>query len=283
MKLTFDNLSVRVSKMTTNTYSTSFSLGIYFLNSRIRNAIYAIYGFVRVADEIVDSFDGYDQKYLLSKFKQDTYDAIESRISINPILNSFQQVVKQYNISHDLIETFLQSMEMDLEKVCYTSEKYQQYIFGSAEVVGLMCLQVFTENNIKMYEELKPYAMKLGAAFQKVNFLRDMKDDYHILGRVYFPNVDMSMFTGDVKKQIEEEISRDFELALEGIKRLPTSSKRGVYLAYVYYQSLFNKIKKLPAQQVLTERVRINNGRKLGLMLNSLVHNIAQPNQKWTY
>jgi len=273
MKLLFDNLSVEISKMTTRTYSTSFSLGIYFLNNRLRNAIYSIYGFVRVADEIVDSFEGYDQKYLLAKFKQETSEAVENRISVNPILHSFQQAVHQYNISYELIDTFLRSMEMDLEKVYYTPQKYQQYILGSAEVVGLMCLHVFTEGDAKMYEELKPYAMKLGAAFQKVNFLRDMKDDYQLLGRTYFPNVDMREFSMDAKMQIESEIEEDFRMALTGIRGLPASSKCGVYLAYVYYQSLFNKIKKLPAQRILTERIRINNGKKFGLMLNSLFLN----------
>ncbi|MBX9850353.1 MAG: phytoene/squalene synthase family protein [Cytophagaceae bacterium] len=273
MKLLFDNLSTQVSKMTTQVYSTSFSLGIYFLNNRFHDAIYAIYGFVRVADEIVDSFEGYDKKYLLEKFKQETYEAIDKRISVNPILNSFQQAVHQYYIDYKLIETFLQSMEMDLEKVNYNHEKYEKYILGSAEVVGLMCLYVFTEGDMKMYEELKPYAMRLGSAFQKVNFLRDLKDDYHILGRSYFPDVDMTAFTAKAKKQIEQDIEADFKMALVGIKKLPASSKGGVYLAFIYYQSLFNKIKKLPAQRILTERVRINNGKKIGLMFNSLVQN----------
>ena len=273
MKSLFDNLSVEVSKKTTQTYSTSFSLGIYFLNNRLRNAIYSIYGFVRVADEIVDSFEGCDQKYLLSKFRTDAFESIDCGISVNPILHSFQQAVHQYRIDLDLIETFLKSMEMDLEKVTYTDGKYQQYIFGSAEVVGLMCLHVFTEGDVRMYEELKPFAMKLGAAFQKVNFLRDMKDDYRLLGRTYFPNVDMSDFNMSAKKQIEEEIEEDFKIALKGIKMLPRSSKGGVYLAYVYYRSLFNKIKRLPAHKILNERVRINNGKKIGLMLNSLVIN----------
>lgn len=271
MKLLFDHLSLEVSKLTTRTYSTSFSLGIYFLNNRLRDAVYSIYGFVRVADEIVDSFEGYDKKHLLAKFREETFESIRSRISVNPILNSFQQAVHDYHINLDLIDIFLKSMEMDLEKLDYTTEKYAQYILGSAEVVGLMCLHVFTEGNIKMYEELKPYAMKLGAAFQKVNFLRDMKDDYHILGRTYFPNVDMKEFTGHSKKQIEQEIEEDFKIALHGIKKLPASSKGGVYLAYVYYRSLFNKIKKLPPHKILTERIRINNGRKLGLMVNSLL------------
>lgn len=273
MKQLFDNLSVSVSKMTTQKYSTSFSLGIYFLNNRLRNAIYSVYGFVRVADEIVDSFEGFDKKYLLAKFKEDTFDSINFGISANPILNSFQNVVHEYSIDQNLIVTFLESMEMDLEKVDYTNEKYQKYILGSAEVVGLMCLQIFTEGDVKMYNDLTPFAMKLGAAFQKVNFLRDVKDDYQLLGRTYFPSVDISEFSVSAKKQIEQEIELDFQDALEGIKMLPRSSKGGVYLAYVYYRSLFNKIKKTPAHRILNERVRINNGKKLTLMLNSMVVN----------
>ena len=273
MKQLFDNLSVQVSKMATHTYSTSFSLGIYFLNSRLRNAIYSVYGFVRVADEIVDSFEGFDKKYLLEKFKNETFESIETGISVNPILNSFQHAVHIYEINPELISTFLKSMEMDLEKINYTNEKYQQYILGSAEVVGLMCLHIFTEGDKKLYNELKPFAMKLGAAFQKVNFLRDMKEDYQVLGRTYFPHVDMNEFSMSAKKQIEEEIEMDFRLALIGIKKLPRSSKGGVYLAYIYYLSLFNKIKKLPAHKILNERVRINNGQKFGLMLNSFVIN----------
>jgi len=273
MQQLFDDLSVKVSKMTTEAYSTSFSLGIYFLNSRLRNAIYSVYGFVRVADEIVDSFEGFSRQHLLAKFKEETFESIESRISVNPILNSFQHAVHQYHIDPELITTFLQSMEMDLGKVHYTNEKYQQYILGSAEVVGLMCLYIFTEGDQKMYDELRPFAMKLGAAFQKVNFLRDMKQDYQTLGRSYFPGVNMNDFSISAKKQIEEEIEKDFRMALIGIKKLPRSSKGGVYLAYMYYRSLFNKIKKLPAHKILNERVRINNGRKFGLMLNSLVIN----------
>jgi phytoene/squalene synthetase len=259
--------------MTTKAYSTSFSLGIYFLNKRLRNAVYSVYGFVRLADEIVDSFEGYDKKYLLENFKEETYWAIENRISVNPILNSFQHVVHQHRIDLNLIEIFLDSMAMDLQKVDYTEEKYRKYILGSAEAVGLMCLQIFTEGDTKKYQELSPYAMKLGAAFQKVNFLRDMRDDYHILGRIYFPGVDITDFNSDSKKQIEKEIEDDFRIALEGIKLLPSSSKSGVYLAYIYYLSLFNKIKKSPAQKVLTQRIRINNGKKFGLMINSLVQN----------
>jgi len=270
-KSLFDNVSVKCSKLTTQAYSTSFSLGIFFLNKKLRNPIYSIYGFVRFADEIVDSFNGYDKKKLLEKFIVETYEAIENRISLNPILNSFQQVVHQYSISHDLIESFLKSMEMDLEKIDYTAEKYEQYILGSAEVVGLMCLHVFTEGNKNIYIELKPFAMKLGAAFQKINFLRDINEDYQILGRTYFPNVDMSNFTPNIKRTIENEIEQDFKDALIGIRKLPSSSKAGVYLAYVYYNSLFKKIKRLPAQKILTGRIRISNGEKFGLMLKSMV------------
>ncbi len=271
MKLLFDNLSADVSKMTTRSYSTSFSMGIYFLHRRLRNPIYAIYGFVRLADEIVDSFAGYDRAYLLAKLKLDMEDAIKNRISTNPLLNSFQYAVHQYKIDPELTELFMKSMEMDLSKVEYTSSKYNQYILGSAEAVGLMCLHVFTEGNKALYDELRPYAMKLGAAFQKVNFLRDMKDDYETLGRIYFPNVEISKFTQNAKAAIEKEIESDFAVAYQGIVKLPASSRGGVYLAYIYYQSLFKKIKSLTPDKVLLGRVRIHNGKKLGLMLNSLL------------
>ena len=270
MKSQFDNVSVACSKLTTRAYSTSFSLGIYFLNSRLRNPIYSIYGFVRFADEIVDSFEGYNKKQLLTQFKAEAYDAIKNRISLNPILNSFQQVVHEYKIPQDLIETFLKSMEMDLEKIDYSTETYEEYILGSAEVVGLMCLHVFTEGNKYLFEELQPFAMKLGAAFQKVNFLRDLKADYQTLGRSYFPNVDLTNFKGYEKREIEKEIENDFKEALVGIRKLPPSSKGGVYLAYVYYNSLFKKIKSIPAQKILNKRIRISNSEKFGLMLNSM-------------
>ena len=272
MKSLFDDVSVQCSKITTRAYSTSFSLGIYFLENSLRNPIYSIYGFVRFADEIVDSFHDYDKKYLLKKFKEETYEAIENKISLNPILNSLQQVVHQYQIDHDLIETFLQSMEMDLENKSYTIEKYKEYILGSAEVVGLMCLCVFTKGNKSNYAELKPYAMKLGSAFQKVNFIRDLKADYQLFGRTYFPNIDMTKFTVHEKQQIENEIDNDLTEALIGIKKLPSSSKAGVYLAYVYYNSLFKKIKRVPAEMVLNKRIRISNGEKFRLMLNSMLH-----------
>ena len=270
MKSLFDEVSVECSKLTTKRYSTSFSLGIYFLSKRMRNHIYAIYGFLRFADEIVDSFNGYNKERLFAQFKAATYDALNDKISLNPILNAFQNTVHQYNIDRELIDIFLHSMEMDLQKIDYSKEKYEQYILGSAEVVGLMCLHVFTEGDKAQYHSLQPFAMKLGAAFQKINFLRDLKADYEGLGRTYFPNVDMTRFNAQTKDQIEVEIEHDFKEALEGIKQLPSSSKGGVYLAYVYYYALFNKIKRVPAERVLLERIRINNLRKFTLMLNSL-------------
>ena len=270
MKSIFDDVSVQCSKLTTRSYSTSFSLGIYFLNNRLRNPIYSIYGFVRFADEIVDSFHEYDKQYLLMKFRDETYEAIRSKISMNPILNSFQQVVNEYNIEKELIDTFLESMEMDLNQKTYSKDKYEKYILGSAEVVGLMCLRVFTEGNNEKYNELLPFAKKLGAAFQKINFLRDIKADYQITGRTYFPGIDMSKFTNIEKEQIEKEIEEDFRLALYGIKKLPSSSKGGVYLAYVYYNSLLNKIKKLPADKILLKRISIGSGEKFRLMVNSM-------------
>ncbi|HET8803306.1 MAG TPA: phytoene/squalene synthase family protein [Aequorivita sp.] len=271
MKKLFDDLSVEVSKITTRKYSTSFSLGIYFLSPAIRDSIYSIYGFVRFADEIVDSFEGYDRQQLLAKFRSETNEAIEQGISLNPILNSFQQVVKEYQIDINLIDVFLKSMEMDLVKMNYTREKFDQYILGSAEVVGLMCLHVFCQGDVNQFEKLKPYAMKLGAAFQKVNFLRDLKDDYEILGRNYFPSVNFNQFEIHEKTQIEKEIEQDFIEALIGIKMLPPCCKGGVHLAYVYYISLFKKIKRLPASKILKQRVRINNPHKFGLMLNSML------------
>lgn len=271
MKALFDEVSILCSKLTTKRYSTSFSLGILFLKNPLRNPIYAIYGFVRFADEIVDSFDGYEKKYLLDKFRADLYEALEQRISLNPILNSFQQVVHKYNIDVELINVFLDSMEMDLEKQFYVKENYEKYILGSAEVVGLMCLKVFLDGNQEKYDELKPYAMKLGAAFQKINFLRDLKDDYQTLGRTYFPNVDMTEFTLQAKREIEQEIALDFKEALIGIKKLPVSSKGGVYLAYVYYLTLFKKIKRVSVDRVLVERIRVSNGEKIALMFKSML------------
>ncbi len=273
MKSLFDHVSEECSKITTRAYSTSFSLGIYCLNKKIRNPIYSIYGFVRFADEIVDSFHDFDKQTLLEKFKADTYEALESKISLNPILNAFQGVVNKFNIEQELIDSFLYSMEMDLKQVDYTSEKYEKYILGSAEVVGLMCLHVFVEGDDVKYHNLKPYAMKLGAAFQKINFLRDLKMDFNTLNRSYFPNVDLEKFSHANKLMIEKEIEADFDEALIGIKQLPAHARGGVYLAYVYYRSLFNKIKKVSAERLMQERIRVNNLHKFELMLFSLVRN----------
>jgi phytoene/squalene synthetase len=269
MKKLFDELAYEVSKKTTEKYSTSFSLGILALSPSIRKAVYAIYGYVRLADEIVDSFHGYDKEKLLKRLRIETDHALQEGISLNPILQSFQETVNHYKIDQYLIERFLHSMEMDLQKITYDSELYDEYIYGSAEVVGLMCLQVFTEGDKVRYEELKPYAMKLGSAFQKVNFLRDLKDDYQILGRSYFPNIDMSIFDNDIKSKIEKEIELEFKEAFIGIKKLPSSSIFGVYLAYKYYLSLFEKIKSKSSQEILQSRTRIPNTQKAYVALKS--------------
>lgn len=271
MKKLFDELSYKVSKVVTEKYSTSFSLGILALKPSIRPSIYAVYGYVRLADEIVDSFHDYDKALLLERFKTQTWSALEEGISLNPILQSFQETVHKFAIDKTLIEQFLHSMEMDLQQMDYNSDLYKEYILGSAEVVGLMCLQVFTEGNKEAYETLKPYAMKLGSAFQKVNFLRDLKEDYDVLGRTYFPNIDMRVFNNQIKSQIEHEIEAEFKEALVGIKKLPSSSKFGVYLAYKYYLSLFKKIRNTPAEKIMNQRVRIPNGQKLSLAMSSYV------------
>lgn len=271
MKKLFDELAYDVSKRTTKKYSTSFSLGILALTPAIRPAIYAIYGYVRLADEIVDSFHGYNKKGLLDRLKIETNQALEEGISLNPILQAFQETVSKYDIDKTLIDQFLHSMEMDLQKIDYSVDLYNEYIYGSAEVVGLMCLQVFTEGNKSKYEALKPYAMKLGSAFQKVNFLRDLKDDYKILGRTYFPGIDLCIFNNEVKLQIEKEIETEFKEALVGIKKLPNSSKFGVYLAYQYYLSLFRKIKKTASQDILESRIRIPDSQKAIVALKSYV------------
>ena len=275
MKQHFDDVSHEMSQLTTKRYSTSFSLGISFLHRSLHKPIYAVYGFVRFADEIVDSFHGFNKEELLADFKIQTYTAIEQGISLNPILNSFQWAVREYNIPLDLIETFLNSMEMDLEKREYDSEKYEQYILGSAEVVGLMCLKIFVQGNEKEYERLKPLAMKLGSAFQKINFLRDLKADYQELGRTYFPGIDLNEFNGTVKKEIEADIEIDFKLGYEGIKQLPKNARFGVYMAYIYYYKLFNKIKSTQAEVILNERIRIPNNKKYRLFVTSFVrHNL---------
>lgn len=271
MKQRFDELSFNVSRETTKKYSTSFSLGILALSPKIRPAVYAVYGYVRLADEIVDSFHEFDKHELIGRLRMQTIQAIEEKISLNPIVNSFQQTVHDYQIEWDLIDTFLKSMEMDLEKIDYNSDLHKKYVEGSAEVVGLMCLQIFLNGNQEEYERLKPYATQLGSAFQKVNFLRDLKDDYHILGRTYFPDVDMNDFNCTVKKQIEIEIENEFKQALIGIKLLPETSRFGVYLAYTYYYSLFRKIQRIPAKKIINQRIRIHNGKKISLMMSSYV------------
>lgn len=275
MKQIFDNLSQDMSKMTTRRYSTSFSLGIRFLNKDLHKPIYSIYGFVRFADEIVDSFDGFDKSTLLAEFKKDTYAAIENKISLNPILNAFQWVVNTYRVPHDLIETFMNSMEMDLDKKVYDKETYEKYILGSAEVVGLMCLKIFVGGDETEYARLKMNAMKLGSAFQKINFLRDLNDDFNELGRTYFPGINMNDFNNIVKKEIEADIEKDFKLGYEGILMLPKQARFGVYMAYKYYFKLFKKIKRTKAERILEERVRIPNRKKARILVTSYVrHNL---------
>lgn len=271
MKKLFDELSFKVSRSITEKYSTSFSLGIMALKPSVRPAIYAIYGYVRLADEIVDSFHEYDKARLLERFKTETWTALDEGISLNPVLQSFQQTITQFNIERELIAQFLHSMEMDLQQTSYDRQRYEEYILGSAEVVGLMCLKVFVNGDPVAFEKLRPTAMKLGSAFQKVNFLRDIKDDTQHLGRCYFPNVQMESLTSETKQQIEQEIQFEFDQALTGIKKLPLTSRFGVYLAYRYYFSLFKKIRKTPADQIMTKRIRIPNGQKISLAMGSYV------------
>ncbi len=269
MKELYDAISLKTSKITTNRYSTSFSLGIRVFNRKYHDPIYAIYGFVRLADEIVDTFHQFDKKKLLDKFRNDTYEAINDGISMNPILNSYQWVVNKYNIDRELIDQFLHSMEMDLGLHDHNQDSYDEYILGSAEVVGLMCLKVFVGGDEEKYKELKEPAMKLGAAFQKINFLRDIKTDHMSLGRSYFPGVDIYKFTDEQKTEIEKEIAEDFRLGLEGIRKLPFGARFGVYLAYAYYYKLFKKIRKVKADKVMQKRVRIPNSTKYSMIFSS--------------
>jgi 15-cis-phytoene synthase len=255
----FFEVSHLCSKATTEKYSTSFSSAIKLLHKDLRTPIYNVYGFVRFADEIVDTFHDYDKATLLAEFKKETFTSIERGISLNPILQSFQQTVNQYNINLQLVDAFFNSMEMDLSQSVYNSNKYNEYIYGSAEVVGLMCLCVFCEGDETMYNHLKPYAQALGAAFQKVNFLRDAKEDYQQLSRTYFPGVDFNNFTSLSKKKIEDDIEIDFVNAYKGISQLPVKARFGVYVAYKYYLSLFNKIKKAQPRNILHQRFRIPN------------------------
>lgn len=262
----YDRVCQRASEHTTLSYSTSFSLGIRSLHRRFRGPVHAIYGFVRFADEIVDTFHAHDKALLLHRFRDDTYLAISEGISLNPILHSFQNVVSRYGIEPELYTTFLDSMAMDLTETAHDQRSYATYILGSAEVVGLMCLRVFCEGDDALYQRLRPSAMKLGSAFQKVNFLRDLKDDHSNLGRTYFPGVDVRRLDRATKHRIELDIQRDLDDALAGIRELPQGARFGVYMAYAYYVALFNKIKALPTERILTERVRVRNRRKLALL-----------------
>lgn len=271
MKQLFDHVSIRCSRLTTKAYSTSFSLGILCLGKGLRDPIYSIYGFVRFADEIVDSFHDYDKAALLTRFREETYRAIEEGISLNPILNSFQHTVRQYQIDRELIDQFLHSMEMDLTHVEYTPETFQEYILGSAEVVGLMCLRVFCQHNDALYQQLKPAAMRLGAAFQKINFLRDLRADFSGMGRSYFPGIDLRTFDDACKATIEASIADDFHAAYLGIKKLPHAARLGVYVAYVYYLALFRKIRNTPSELVMKSRIRIRNRHKARLLAYSYV------------
>ncbi|MBF6608974.1 MAG: phytoene/squalene synthase family protein [Flavobacterium sp.] len=273
MKALFDTISVACSKNITQVYSTSFSLGIKFLAPPLRNPIYSIYGYVRLADEIVDSFDGYRQADMLARLRSQTYEAIEEKISLNPVLNSFQQVVHQYNITSELIDSFLDSMEMDLHKITYTSSTYEKYIYGSAEAVGLMCLKVFCNGNNDQYEDLKYNAMKLGAAFQKINFLRDIKADFQGLGRMYFPETDFNAFCNNKKNDIETDIEADFAEGMKGIKKLPKDARFGVFLAYIYFKGLLKKIKATPAERIMETRIRIATPQKISLLVGCCLRN----------
>ncbi|MFT3909254.1 MAG: squalene/phytoene synthase family protein [Ferruginibacter sp.] len=265
----FHNLSQQCSRLTTKKYSTSFNSAIKLLHKDLRAPVYNIYGFVRFADEIVDSFHDHDKATLLAEFKKATYDAIDRKISMNPILNSFQMTVNDYCIDHALVESFFQSMESDLNNCKYDADGYQQYIYGSAEVVGLMCLHVFCEGNKEMYQQLKPAAQALGAAFQKVNFLRDAKADYEQLHRTYFPKTDLTNFTAEMKNKIEADIKIDFRNAYNGIVQLPVKARFGVYVAYKYYLSLFKKIQRIKPSFLLQDRIRIPNYSKAFILMGA--------------
>lgn len=269
----FHQVSSQCSKVVTEKYSTSFSSAIKLLKKELRSPIYNIYGFVRLADEIVDTFHQHEKKELLAEFKKETYNAIVRKISLNPILHSFQQTVNDYSIELHLIDAFFLSMESDLDQTQYDSAGYKQYIYGSAEVVGLMCLTIFCEKDKKLFKELEPYARSLGAAFQKVNFLRDVKSDYQHLERTYFPRVDFNNFTTGMKDEIEQEINLDFANAYIGITQLPAGAKFGVYVAYKYYLSLFRKIKRTHAKTILEQRIRIPNYSKAFILMRAGVKN----------
>jgi phytoene synthase len=265
----FTDTSLACAQLITRRYSTSFSLGIRTLDKALHPAIYAIYGFVRWADEVVDTFHEHDKAALLAEFERDTYTAIAAGFSLNPVLHAFQWAVNAYAIEHEFIDAFLRSMEMDLEDHNYRQELYEKYIYGSAEVVGLMCLRVFCQGQPALFEQLREPARRLGAAFQKVNFLRDIRSDYEDRGRVYFPGLRYEQFDDAAKRAVEADIRADFEAAYIGIRQLPRSSRLGVYLAYIYYLKLFQKLRQAPATLVLAERVRLPDNTKLLLLLGS--------------
>jgi phytoene/squalene synthetase len=267
MKSIFDTVSFDCSQNVTKTYSTSFSSAVKMLAPNIRQDIYNIYGFVRFADEIVDSFHDYNKELLFNLFEKDLESAIENKISLNPILNSFQHTVNQYAIPKELIDSFMKSMRLDLTKTAYqTKEEYNQYIYGSADVVGLMCLQVFVNGDSNKYEELKESAMRLGSAFQKVNFLRDLKADYEDLSRTYFPNTDLSQLNETSKMEIISEIEEDFRIGFSGIVNLPIEAKFGVYTAYIYYKKLLLKLKNTPSLEIKNTRIRVSDYQKFQLL-----------------
>ncbi len=276
MRLTlYDTIALRCSREVTTGYSTSFSLGIRTLARRHRPAIYAIYGFVRLADEIVDTFFDHRQREMLDRFRADTAEAISDGVSSNPVLHSFQWAVNTYNIDNEFIDAFLYSMEMDLNQKNHDAKSYSEYIYGSAEAVGLMCLRVFCHEDSQLFERLREPARKLGSAFQKVNFLRDIGSDYTVRGRVYFPGVDFGNFSVADKKQIEEDIASEFRAALEGIRGLDRGSRRGVYLAYSYYLALFGKIRNTPPEAVTGQRFRISDVRKMLLLIKVIIMDIT--------
>lgn len=272
MEALYHKTTFKLSKAITRSYSTSFSLGISVFAPAYKDAIYAIYGYVRLADEIVDSFHNHNKQELLDEFKKETYKAIETGISTNPVINAFQLTVNKYGIEKVHIDAFLNSMEWDLSKNYYEKRDYDNYIYGSAEVVGLMCLRVFCYKNDELYNELLQPAKSLGSAFQKVNFLRDIKSDIQERGRIYLPGVDHAVkINNENKKFLEHDIDNEFKNALEGIKKLPNGVRLGVYSAYLYYLILFNKIKRLDVDELLRKRVRISNWTKLALLIKSLI------------
>ena len=272
MKKLFDQVSESCSRIVTESYSTSFSLATKMLDSSIRQDIYNIYGFVRFADEIVDSFHNYDKKELLDLFEKDLKKSIEDKISLNPILNSFQKTIHSYQIDYELVDSFLNSMKLDLGKKKYlTKKEFDQYVYGSADVVGLMCVKVFVKGNKNQYNDLRPYAMSLGSAFQKVNFLRDLKADHDGLNRSYFPNLNIDEFDEPSKKIILDEIDKDFRHALKGIFKLPSSARFGVYTAYKYYLKLLNKLRKTHPLKIKSSRIRVPNYQKVNVLARSYV------------